>query len=222
MGIISIEKANNLFWLGRYSQRVYVTLKGFYNGYDEMIDKNEMAYRDYCDAMNIPDIYGSKENFIASYPYDTENPDSIISNLYRAFDNALVMRDYISTEAMAFIQLALFDMKNARGADAPLIALQNTVDHLLAFWGCIDENVDDIETRNLIKLGKTVEQLDMLLRIKGKKSDIKRSFDRMNSYMRHTDVSYDEAGYYALAYEITRDNLDCEKALDILMEIFNI
>ncbi len=132
-------------------------LKKYYNGFDEMLDGNIMAYHEYCDAMNIPDIYGSKENFVKQYPYDTENPDSIISNLYRAYDNAMVMRDYISSESLAYIQLAIFDIKSAKGSDAPLITLQDTVDHLLAFWGCIDENVDDAETRNLIKLGKMVE-----------------------------------------------------------------
>lgn len=222
MGIISIEKADNLYWLGRYSERVYITLKGYYDGFDKMIDKDDYAYCEYCEAMNIPDIYGSKEVFLTRYVYDTDNPDSIISNLYRAFDNALVMRDYISSEAMAFIQLGIYDIKNAKGQDAPLIALQSAVDHLLAFWGCLDENVDDIETRNIIKLGRTVEKLDMLLRLSSPKAEIKRGFDRLNSYMKHTDIAYDDAMYYALAYEITRDEVDCRKALDILGCIYQI
>lgn len=221
MGIISIEKANNLFWLGRYSQRVYSTLRGFYNGYDEMLDRNNTAYAAYCDAMNIPDVYGSKEVFIENYPYDTENPDSIISNLYRAYDNALVMRDYISSESLAFIQLALFDIKSSKGSDAPLITLQSTIDHLLAFWGCIDENVDDIETRNLIKLGKTVEELDIELRMKRDNAAVKRCFDRMNSYMRHTNIVYNESEYYALAYEITRQDISYKRALENLMKIYD-
>ncbi|MBP3325381.1 MAG: alpha-E domain-containing protein [Coprococcus sp.] len=222
MGIISIEKANNLFWLGRYSQRVYSTLRGFYNGYDEMLDRNDTAYAAYCEAMNIPDVYGSKEVFIEKYPYDTENPDSIISNLYRAYDNALVMRDYISSESLAFIQLALFDIKSSKGSDAPLITMQFIIDHLLAFWGCIDENVDDIETRNLIKLGKTVEELDIELRMKRESAAVKRCFDRMNTYMRHTDIAYNESEYYALAYEITRPDISYQKALENLMKIYDL
>ncbi len=222
MGIISIEKANDLFWLGRYSQRVYSTIKKYYNGFDEMLDGNIMAYHEYCDAMNIPDIYGSKENFVKQYPYDTENPDSIISNLYRAYDNAMVMRDYISSESLAYIQLAIFDIKSAKGSDAPLITLQDTVDHLLAFWGCIDENVDDAETRNLIKLGKMVELLDIELRLELDKAAVKRTFTRMRSYMGRTDIIRDESAYYALAYEITREDIHFKKALDDLMHVFKI
>ncbi len=222
MGIISIEKANNLFWLGRYSQRVYSTLKRFYNGFDEMLDRNEMAYQEYCKAMNIPDVYKSKERFVEDYPYDTENPDSIVSNLYRAYDNALVMRDYISSESLAYIQLALFDIKSSKGSDAPLITLQDCVDHLLAFWGCIDENVDDVETRNLIKVGKTVELLDIQLRLKWNKESIIRTFKRMNSHMPNTAIEYKISSYYALAYELTRDEVDYEKALESLTEMFEM
>ena len=45
MGIISIEKANDLFWLGRYSQRVYSTIKKYYNGFDGMLDGSTRMIR---------------------------------------------------------------------------------------------------------------------------------------------------------------------------------
>ena len=38
MGIISLEKQDHLYWLGRYSERVYTTLKTFLLGYDQMLD----------------------------------------------------------------------------------------------------------------------------------------------------------------------------------------
>ena len=44
MGIISIEKADRLFWLGRYAERVLTTLVAFFDFYDEMIDGDEKAY----------------------------------------------------------------------------------------------------------------------------------------------------------------------------------
>ena len=47
MGIISIEKADRLFWLGRYAERVLTTLVAFFDFYDEMIDGDEKAYRIY-------------------------------------------------------------------------------------------------------------------------------------------------------------------------------
>ncbi|MGN1187675.1 MAG: alpha-E domain-containing protein, partial [Lachnospiraceae bacterium] len=91
MGIITIEKADRLFWLGRYAERVYTTIKEYFAGYDRMIDESESSYTDFCRRINIPNIYTDKEDFLRSYPFNTENPDSILSNLYRAYDNAVVM-----------------------------------------------------------------------------------------------------------------------------------
>ena len=44
MGIISIEKADHLFWLGRYTERVFTTLRMFFKYFDEMLDMDNRAY----------------------------------------------------------------------------------------------------------------------------------------------------------------------------------
>ena len=56
MGIISLEKINHLYWLGRYTERVFTTIKSFEGYYDRMIDQDETAYQDFCRRLNIPDI----------------------------------------------------------------------------------------------------------------------------------------------------------------------
>ena len=45
MGIVSVEKANHLYWLGRYTERVFTTLKGFISVYDNMLDSDPTAYK---------------------------------------------------------------------------------------------------------------------------------------------------------------------------------
>ena len=42
------------------------------------------------------------------------NPDSIISNLNRAYDNAIVLRESIGSETLSFIQLAIYEMNKAK------------------------------------------------------------------------------------------------------------
>ena len=64
MGIISLDKLDHLYWLGRYTERVYTTLRKFYKIYDSMIEAPEGAYRTYCERLNIPDVYGSNEAFV--------------------------------------------------------------------------------------------------------------------------------------------------------------
>ena len=56
MGIISVEQTDRLYWLGRYSERVYTTLKLFADSFDQMIDAQEGAYDGFCKKLEIPNI----------------------------------------------------------------------------------------------------------------------------------------------------------------------
>lgn len=44
MGIITIEKSDHLYWLGRYTERVHTTLKLYLKGSDRMIDSDPNYY----------------------------------------------------------------------------------------------------------------------------------------------------------------------------------
>lgn len=222
MGIISVEKVNNLFWLGRYTQRVYTTLQRYNMGFDEMLDLDIQFYKKYCSMLNIPDIYTDYENFIRSYGYDTENPDSIVSNLYRAYDNALVLRDYISSESLAYIHLAQFQMKAAKLSDAPLIELQSVIDYLLAFWGAVDDSIDDATVRNLIKLGKKVELMDLKLRFREENEELKRVFGQLDFYLHRVQIEYDKVAYYELALAFEREDAIDEEMIYSLEKLIQV
>lgn len=220
MGIISLEKADNLYWLGRYSERVYTTLHRYFTSFDIMLDQNEEFYIRYCGALNIPNVYSDYQDFVRSYAFDTENPDSILSNLYRAYDNALVVRDYISSESLAYIQLAIYEMKKAREkSEAPLIELQHTIDNILAFWGCIDDVVYDVTIRNIIKYGRRQERLDLLLRLRGTKEDLKRIFTELEFYLYRADLIYNRVAFLELALILERDAIDYKRAVETLEKI---
>ena len=66
MGFISIEQSDNLFWLGRYAERVYRTIRCFEALCDVMLDIDEQAYKPFCAALNIPNIYKDSLDFIDS------------------------------------------------------------------------------------------------------------------------------------------------------------
>ena len=120
MGIISVEQADHLFWLGRYTERVYTTLRFYFPKFDSMIDETVDSYQAFCESIDIPNIYTSKEDFLRRYPFDADNPDSIISNLNRAYDNAIVLRESIGSEALSYIQLAIYDMNKAAAITSPM------------------------------------------------------------------------------------------------------
>ena len=91
MGIISVEQADHLFWLGRYTERVYTTLRFYFPRFDSMIDETVDSYQAFCESIDIPNIYSSKEDFLRRYPFDADNPDSIISNLKSSENYSLML-----------------------------------------------------------------------------------------------------------------------------------
>ncbi len=163
---ISAEQADRLYWLGRYVERVYSTLRLFNLSIDRMIDKDGEDYVEFCRRLAIPsDIYADADDFQSRYLFDPSNPDSIYSNLSRAYDNAIVLRNFITTETMAYIQLALDRLEQGAVADSAFLETQRVADWLLAFWGSVDDRVADVERRDLLKVGKYSERLDLLIRL---------------------------------------------------------
>ena len=48
MDYVSINKTNRLFWLGRYYERVALTLQYMMQSYDMVIDVDNFDYDKYC------------------------------------------------------------------------------------------------------------------------------------------------------------------------------
>lgn len=196
MGIITIEKSNHLFWLGRYTERVHTTLKYYLAGTDRMLDSDPGYYSVFCKKIGITNIYGSQEVFEKTYPFDETDPNSIISNLNRAYDNAIVMRDYIGTDTMAYIQLAIDDIKVAQRGNTPLADLMVVIDHLLAFWGCVNDLIDDEQIRNIIKLGKGIERIDLYLSLDKPINEIIKEYKRLKQFLEKSHIRFDESIIY--------------------------
>lgn len=205
-----------MLWLGRYSERVYTTLRLYSNSFDTMIDEIADSYAEFCKMVDIPDIYGSKEVFQEKYPFDEENPDSILSNLNRAYDNAIVLREEIGSEALSYIQLAIYDMNKARISRAPLIEMQRVIDNILAFWGIVDDSIDSEQVRNIIKTGKRIERIDLYARLGIERKELVREINRLVPRIARSGMEYredkinvlkelvaePEINYYRIVYEV--------------------
>ena len=73
MGAIGLSRTNRLFWLGRYLERVYTTLKATRAMFDAETDGAEADYKDYCRRMGIACRYENTAAFIRSYYFDAES-----------------------------------------------------------------------------------------------------------------------------------------------------
>lgn len=211
MGIISVEQADHLFWLGRYTERVYTTLRFYFPRFDSMIDEKVDSYQTFCESIDIPNIYSSKEDFLRRYPFDADNPDSIISNLNRAYDNAIVLRESIGSETLSYIQLAVYDMNKAAVSKSPLIELQYLLDHILSFWGIADDQIDSEQVRNMIKAGKRIERIDMYARLKVSREELIREVCRMIPRVERSGLVYNKVKLGQMKSLVENPDLDYYK-----------
>lgn len=201
MGTVSLENTNRLYWLGRYSERVYTTIRLFSASYDRLLDLegDVMAHIDrFCRDLEIPGIYRSKEEFLARYCFDSQDPNSIHANLLRAYDNCVTLREELGSETVAYIQLALYELQKAERSPAPLVELQKVDDNILAFWGIVDDSIESENVRNIIKVGKRVERLDLYARLRRPAEGVSREARRLAGRIPRTELHYADAQLQAL------------------------
>ena len=168
---------------------------------------------------DIENTFDSAMDFAWRIAFDTSHPLSIISNLYRVYDNAMIMRDEITSEALAYIHLALAEMKRGKTSEAPLMELQNVEDLIFAFWGCIDDKVDDQGVRNTVKIGKHIERLDILLRRKADRTDLVREINRLMSRVDTTELPFNRKALLYTNAMIEDEEADYEEIRKMVWNI---
>ena len=216
---VTLGKLDSLYWLGRYTERVYQSIVMYMKTYDKLIDQDAQFYKAECERMGIPDTFESSRDFAWKIAFDESNPLSIISNLTRAYDNAMIMRDEISTDTLSYIHLAIAEMKRAMASDAPLMELQNIVDLLYAFWGSLDDRMDNESARNTVKTGKRIERLDVLLRQEADRAELAREMNRLVARIDSTELPYNRKALLYAAAMIEDEEADSEDIKKMVWDI---
>ncbi|MDK2867534.1 MAG: hypothetical protein PWP38_1849 [Clostridiales bacterium] len=199
MGVKSIENTDRLYWLGRYSERVYTTLALYGERFDSMIEEGEEGYDEFCRSLDIPNIYPTADDFRCRYPFGEDDPNSIYNNLIRAYNNAVELREEIGSDTLAYIQMAVYEMKKACISCAPMIEFQKIIDYILAFWGIVDDQISDENTRNIIKIGKRIERIDLYGRLHIVREDMVREFQRLSGRIDSCQMRYNRAVLHQLS-----------------------
>lgn len=163
--VISAMKANRLFWMGRYVERVYMTLHLLRRVYDKMIDGEPADYEAFWKKLDMTDSYASTGEFTLGMMYDEENPSSVLSSLNRAMDNAIMLREDIKSETMSYIEMSVSLMKKYRGeAMANITNLQPVTDWMLALRGSAAQRIEEPKVLSIIAIGQIIEKMDIMLR----------------------------------------------------------
>ena len=183
MSTISKEHSDRLYWLGRYTERFFTTLRALSRQYDRMLG-NEHSYTEYLNFFGLPDVYGDNSSFLHSFLFDMSNPNSAAYSLERAYDNGIVLREEISTETLSFLQMAKDTLTKAESSSSIRLALLPLDDILYCVWGSVNEHIYDDEIRNIIYIGKTVERLDLYMRMDYPYETVKLEYVRLLKNLR--------------------------------------
>ena len=226
MGTISLEHSDRLYWLGRYTERFFTTIKALGKQYDKMLG-SENGYADYLGYFSLPDIYNDNDEFIRSFLFDKNNTSSAAYSLERAYDNGIVLREEISTDSLSFLQMAKDTLRKAEKNDNIRLALIPLEDILYGFWGSVNEHIFDDEIRNIIYIGKTLERLDLYIRMKYPfdivEKESVRLMKNLNRVPKYSPFRYNSK-YLSDLVEILGTEIDYkrepEKAIESLEHLF--
>lgn len=99
-------------------------------------------------------------------------------------------------------------MNDAKKSIAPLLELQKTRDNIVAFWGMVDDSVDEEHVRSIIKFGKRVERIDIFARMHMSTEELRRQVARLNSRIVLTGLSYNKRGLAHINYLVEEEEMD--------------
>lgn len=219
-GTISTAKANRLYWLGRYVERVYITLHFLRKNSDLMIDQNPIAYREFCKKLGVDDTRYTAESFLHNFLYDKNNPESLISMLEIAKGNGMQLREEIMTETLSYIEMSIVQMYHSEKAKEGLLELQSITDSLLAFWGSIDVRVNNFHARNIIKMGRFIESMDLHLRFKYPLSKITDTYMMLKENTDNNQIVCNLYNLRLLEAQLNEDDFREYKTLSLVNNLF--
>lgn len=191
--IISASKANSLYWLGRYEERVYITLHLLRKCHDKMIDGELEDYWPIWQKLDTAGVYQTNEEFTLGIMYDETNPATVMAAQTKAMDNAILLREDIMSETLSYLEMSLALLKECRQKqEKNVICLQPVIDWSLAFWGSAQQRLQNHKALYIMSIGRNVENLDMLLRFDYSYERVALAYDSLKRYCQHMSNIIDE------------------------------
>ena len=163
--LLTANAATNLYWLGRYIQRINELLTYIMPAYDKSIDIDIDAGKKLYKGFSIDIEYHSAHEFLKEAMFG--NHDSNLATLAEyAKENAIICRSYISTEAFGEIIELHAIMKNASKSylDIDYKLINDALSLISEIWGEIFKISQSSVSDHFLKLGRLIEQLDFHLR----------------------------------------------------------
>lgn len=169
--LLTANIANHLYWLGRYLERVEVTLMEIVDTFDEIIDVDKSAGKRLYKRLDVDIKYKNANEFLYEAVLG-EHEANIHTMLGYVRENAIVSRAYIDLNAFGSI-VELHDVLKQASNDHLAIDcafLENLSSWVSEIWGELSRKQERNISDYFIRLGKLVEKVDVHLRLKRDKN----------------------------------------------------
>ena len=178
---ISPAKAHHLYWLGRYAERVSAQMHFLRHYYDLCLDEgHEDAIHEYCSKLNLPICTRDRDAFLVEHLFG-DQCGSLRHTLNCLNDNSIVLREELTTNTIAYVNLCVATLKHSdHRKDVNINSLQPISDYILAFWGSVLQHVTNGATLDMLFIGKRVEFIDMYSRFGEKHSRLAAEWRNMD------------------------------------------
>ena len=167
--LITANVATNLYWFGRYLERIEATLLEIVTASDKIIDTDKEAGVKLFKKLEIDIEYKNTKDFLNVAIFG--NHDSNINNLIEyARENAIISRADMYTEAFGSV-IELYNLIK-HGSYLPHVDcsfLDEVLSLISSIWGKLTRRQKRDTSDYFIRLGKLVEKVDFHLRLEKNK-----------------------------------------------------
>jgi uncharacterized alpha-E superfamily protein len=167
--LITANVATNLYWFGRYLERIEATLLEIITASDKVIDTDKQAGVKLFKKLEMDIEYKDTKDFLNIAIFG--NHDSNINNLMEcARENAIISRADMYTEAFgSVIELSELIKRGSHLPQVDCSFLDEVLSLISSIWGKLTRRQKRDTSDYFIRLGKLVEKVDFHLRLERNK-----------------------------------------------------
>lgn len=183
--LVTAAKADNLYWLGRYTERVFTTIGQFFPFYDLVMDTQVDAFKPFAKALDLSEEFDDFDSFIHSFLYDPDNANSVRSAMQAAFNNAVVLRPELGSNLVQYIEMSVNTIAGAAhgGLKSENIYRQRDItDYMLALWGGVEDSALAPVLKAFLFIGKYLERVDLYTRFRLPETDLQAPLSKLATY----------------------------------------
>ncbi|RXJ65828.1 kinase [Halarcobacter ebronensis] len=165
--LLTANMASNLYWLGRYLERLEAMLIEIVETFDEIIDVDKNAGKKLFKRLEIEIKYKNANDFLYEACFG-EHESNIYAIINYIRENAIITRAYIDANAFGSIIELSELLKQAQNDHFNIDCsfVEKISSRISEIWGELSRKQERNTSDYFIRLGKLVEKVDIHLRLK--------------------------------------------------------